>query len=296
MFLYSDAARKSSGLPGRRPLERNRRSLSPAGFRGIRGVVDDVDDLRVVQPDLKMRTLETESHVVPAPRLADHREPVAILEIDVVLRAAVPRGQPVDVPADRLGHGAVHDDADILAGFAPPEIELIAIAKRHAAVERARLVFAEICLRVAEFRRAFGARFGQHEVELELDIPELLDCRQAATALPLGGRHARNHAALDFPASVFGVGRRRREWWRWRLNGSCTSPAGRTSAAAPACEDCPAGEILAVEERSPIALRLSGGNQRHAERRSKHRHDDQRSHVRLRLAEEENQILASNTS
>ena len=113
---------------------------------------------------------------------------------------------PVDVASDRLRNGTVHDDADIFAGLAAPEIELIAIPQVDAAVERARLVLAEIRLFVSQLRRAPGPRFGQHEVKFELDILELVKRRQAAASLARHGRHAGNHAVLGPPTSVLGIG------------------------------------------------------------------------------------------
>src|SRR5688572_11853724 len=111
------SARESPGLPGRRPLERERGSLFPARFGRVRRVVSDVADLLAVQPDLKMRPLEADSNVVPVTLLADHWKLIAILQIRIVSGPAVTRGQPVDVPSDRFGYRAVDDDSDILSGL-----------------------------------------------------------------------------------------------------------------------------------------------------------------------------------
>src|SRR5437867_1991625 len=114
--------------------------------------------------------------------------------------------KPPDSPVGGHWNRTVHDDPDVFAGLATPEIELIAIPQVDAAVERARLVLAEIRLLVTELRRALGPRFGQHEIELELDVLELVSRRETAASLARRGRHAGNHAVLGLPASVLGIG------------------------------------------------------------------------------------------
>src|SRR5439155_26114398 len=121
----------------------------------------------------------TGTKMVPVHVLTNRLELVAVLEVSL-LAAAVTRRQPIDLPSDRLRNGTVHDDADVFAGLAASDIELIAVPQVDAAVERACLVLAEIRLLLTELRRALGPCFGQHEIELELYVLELVKCRQSA--------------------------------------------------------------------------------------------------------------------
>src|SRR4029453_1523620 len=93
---------------------------------------------------------------------------------------------------------------------------------------------------------------GQHDIELELEVLELLVGDQTATAVALTPDE---HAVLDLPA---------RSGWC----GCIRCSAARGSAPAPTPRgDRPAAEVLAVEERLPRARRLSAERRECARRR-----------------------------
>src|SRR5712692_6593590 len=99
-------------------------------------------------------------------------------------KLVVARVEPEDVASDGLWTHTVDDDADELAGFAAPDIHLIAGAQIDAAVVKARFVFAGIRLmRTDELGGALGAVLGEHEVELQLDVLELRLRHQTAASL-----------------------------------------------------------------------------------------------------------------
>src|SRR4030095_13153029 len=90
-----------------------------------------------------------------------------------------------------------------LTGFTPSDVHLVAGAQIHAAVVEARLVLAGVRLvGPDDFRGAARAVFGQHEVELELDILELGLRNQAAAALTRSRLAADDDAVLHRPTHV----------------------------------------------------------------------------------------------
>src|SRR6476646_3200921 len=107
----------------------------------------------------------------------------------------------------------MHDDPDVLAGFAASEIQLITVAKIDAAVGDARQVLAQVLLwshlararvhLLAELRRAFHVwRLVELVVELELEIVELVSRGQCAAAAAVRYWRAREHAILDGPPAL----------------------------------------------------------------------------------------------
>src|SRR5262245_46577893 len=116
-----------------------------------------------------MWPLERDSHVIPILLLSNRRELIAIFEIPA-LAAAVARREPVDIATNSLGHRAVHNDPDVLAGFTAAKIELVTCSQVDAAIEAARLVLAQIRLLVAQLRRALRTVLGEQKIEFELEV------------------------------------------------------------------------------------------------------------------------------
>src|SRR5262245_23249655 len=212
-----------------RPLKADRTRFLPRRLSRVRRVVGDVADLRPVQGDLETRALEGDLDMVPILLLA---------EIGELLVARI---EPENVSSDSLGVHAVDDDANELSGLATPEVHLIAGPQRHAAVVRA--------FRARAVRG--GRLFGEHEVQLQLDVFVLRPRNQTPTFLTRSGLSANDDAVLYFPAGVGGA-------------------QGRTAAAR---SDGPASEVLAIEERLPRLGRL----QRRREHETKQRDDAYRN-------------------
>src|SRR4051812_818669 len=135
------------------------------------------------------------------------------------------------------------DDADVFAGFASAEIQLIAVPERDAAIKGAGFVLAQIRLILSELGCALRAGFGEHEIELELDVFVLVDRGQAGASLTFSRRRARDHAIVDLPPALRRIGR-----WR-RRRGRRSRRAG--AAASAAADRRPTRKILPVEQRLP---------------------------------------------
>ena len=171
-------------------LERDRRWRRPILTRQRR--VGDIDDLIVIHPDLQMIALEHDSQVVPVVLMANLGELAAVLQVGVVLRAAVAGRQPVDVSADGLRQLTVDDNADVLARLAPAEVELVAGAEHDAAIEDAGGILAQVGLLLdlavasglgSKLRRALHVRrLVQLVVELEFEVVELVYRRERTAA------------------------------------------------------------------------------------------------------------------
>ena len=152
-----------------------------------------------------MRALERDTHVIPVTLLANHRKLIAILEI-AALAAAIARRQPVDVSSDGFRRRAMDDDADVFAGFAAAQVQLVAVTKRDAAVERAGFILAQIRLVLSELGCALRPRFGEHEIELEFDVFVFVDRGQAGASLTFRRRRARDHAVFNLPPALCRIG------------------------------------------------------------------------------------------
>src|SRR5206468_9269565 len=170
------------------------------------------------------RSFERNLHAVPVVLLAEAGE---------LLVAGV---EPENGAAKRFRRHTMYDDADEFTGFAASDVHLVAGAQIHAAVVEARLVLAGVRLvGPDDFRGAARAVFGQHEVELELDILELRLRDEAAAALTRRRLAADDDAVLHCPTHVGRVLRRR----AWRRPATCGND--------------PAAKVVAVEQRLPVA-------------------------------------------
>src|SRR6185295_17125520 len=186
-----------------------------------------VANFRPVQGDLEMRALEGDLDMVP------------ILPLAEIGEFLVARVEPEDVSSDGFGMHTVDDDADELSCLSTPEVHLITGPQIHTAVVSA----------VGTRAVRSGRLFGEHEVELQLEVFESRLRNETPTFLTRSGLSANDDAVLHFPAGVGGA-------------------PGRSAARW----DGPAGEVLAIEERLPRLGRL----QRRHEHETKQRDDANR--------------------
>ena len=133
---------------------------------------------------------------------------VPVLALAQVRKRLFAVAQPEDAAANRLRIHSVDEEADVLAAFAPADVQIVTAAVVDAAVGGTGRVAETLLLR-AEFLAAFRALdLAEQGIELKLEIEILLLARQHAEALArlcLGD----DHTLLDLPCRG-GVRRRRR--------------------------------------------------------------------------------------